>query len=112
MLASRRKQLDPARLEEEAEHTAQQHDYIGAVRLLFRATVLRLEQRAGRTARPGTTNREYLSRYCATNFIDALRQFVDVIDAKWYGHGLCDADDYQRCRQAHALIRSAIGTTS
>ena len=62
--------------------------------------------------RPGTTNREYLSRYRVTSFIDALRQFVDVIDAKWYGHGLCDADDYQRRRQAHASIRSAIGANS
>ena len=108
-LANRRRQLDPEQIEREADEAARRQDYIAAVRLLFRAAVVRLEQAAGRTARPGTTNREYLSRYRAANFIDALRQFVEVIDAKWYGYGLCDADDYQRCRAAHALIRGAAG---
>jgi Domain of unknown function (DUF4129) len=107
LFSSRRGQLDPAQLERAAEEAAARHDYIGAVRLLFRAAVVRLDQRAGRTPRPGTTNREYLSRYRASTAIDALRQFVDVIDAKWYGYGECGADDYQRCRQAHGLIRGA-----
>jgi len=105
-LTSKRRQFDPAQLEREAEEAAGRHDYIGAVRLLFRAAVVRLDQQAGRIARPGTTNREYLARYRASTVIDALGQFVDVIDAKWYGHGECDVDDYRRCRQAHALIQS------
>jgi hypothetical protein len=103
-LSGKRRQLDPAQLEREAEEAANRLDYIGAVRLLFRAAVLRLDQHAGRTARPGMTNREYLARYRASNVNDALGQFVDVIDAKWYGYGACDVDDYRRCRQAHALI--------
>jgi hypothetical protein len=100
----KRRSVDPAQLEREAEEAAGRFDYIGAVRLLFRATVIRLDQRTGRTPRPGTTNREYLARYKAASFIGALRQFVDVIDAKWYGYGQCDADDYQRCRLAHGQI--------
>ena len=103
-LSSKRKGLDPAQLERQAEEAAGQSDYIGAVRLLFRAAVLRLDQHAGRASRPGMTNREYLIRYRATSVIDALGQFVDVIDAKWYGYGECDVEDYRRCRQAHALI--------
>ncbi len=67
---------------------------------------MQLDQRLGRQTRPGTTNREYLARYRASTVIDALGQFVDVIDAKWYGHGECDVDDYRRCRQAHALIHA------
>jgi hypothetical protein len=103
-ISSQRRQLDPTKLEREADQVASEHDYIGAVRLLFRAAVLRLDQRAGRPARPGLTNREYLTRYRAAGVIDALGQFVDVIDAKWYGSGECSVDDYRRCRQAHALI--------
>ena len=106
-IISRRRQFDPGQLEREAEEAANRHDYIGAVRLLFRAAVLRLDQRHGRVARPGTTNREYLARYRATGVIDALAQFVDVIDAKWYGYGECDVDDYRRCRRANALIHGA-----
>jgi hypothetical protein len=112
MAAHKRRQLDPTKWERDAEQAAQQGDYIGAVRLLFRAAVIRLEQRAGRVARPGTTNREYLARYRASDAIDALRQFVEVIDAKWYGYGVCDADDFQRCRQAHALIRGVAGAST
>jgi hypothetical protein len=105
-LSSKRRQLDPVQLERQAEEAANRQDYIGAVRLLFRAAVLRLDQRAGRQSRPGTTNREYLTRYRASGVIDALKQFVDVIDAKWYGYGECDVDDYRRCRQAHAMINA------
>ncbi|HEX4143535.1 MAG TPA: DUF4129 domain-containing protein [Pirellulales bacterium] len=103
-LLSKRRQLDPVQLERQSEEAANRHDYIGAVRLLFRAAVLRLDQHTGRAARPGMTNREYLARYRASSVIDALGQFVDVIDAKWYGYGECDVEDYRRCRQAHALI--------
>jgi hypothetical protein len=106
-LTSKRKGLDPAQLERQADEAAGRHDYIGAVRLLFRAAVLRLDQHAGRAARPGMTNREYLARYRASSVIEDLGQFVDVIDAKWYGYGECGVEDYQRCRQAHAVIHGA-----
>ncbi len=107
--AIHRRKIDPVQLEAEADEAARRRDYIEAVRLLFRAALLRLEQRQNREPRPGVTNREYLRRYRESAVFEALRQFVDVIDAKWYGYGTCDAEDYDRCRQAHALIRGAPG---
>ncbi len=107
--AIERRRIDPSRLEAEADEAARREDYIEAVRLLFRAALLRLEHRQNREPRPGVTNREYLRRYRDSTLFDALRQFVDVIDAKWYGHGLCDEQDYDRCRLAHSLIRGAPG---
>ncbi len=99
---------DPAELERQAEDAAIGQQYVTAVRLLFRAALLRIAQREKRELRPGTTNREYLRRYGRSTFADSLRKFVEVIDAKWYGLGVCDADDYRACRLAHSNIRSAI----
>ena len=100
------RKVDPIDLERQAEDAAVQEDFISAVRLLFRAALLRIAQREKRELRPGTTNREYLRRYGQTNFAIALQQFVDVIDAKWYGLGICQAQDYQACRRAHTIICS------
>lgn len=97
--------LDPRSFELEAEDAARRQDYIVAVRLLFRAALLRLELAEKRTTRPGVTNREYLRRYRGTSSYDALRQFVEVIDAKWYGGSSCDQQDYLTCRQAHATLQ-------
>lgn len=102
------RKIDPIELERQAEDAAVQHDYISAVRLLFRAALLRIAKQEQRPLRPGTTNREYLRRYGQSSFASALRQFVDVIDAKWYGHGECDSGDYQSCRHAHYTICHAI----
>jgi len=104
-----RRRTDPSQLESDADEAARRGDFIQAVRLLFRAALVRLEHRQNREPRPGITNREYLRRYRDSAVFEALRQFVDVIDAKWYGYGTCDAADYDRCRQAHALIRGAAG---
>src|SRR5262249_15173179 len=94
----------PIELEKKSEDAAAKHDYITAVRLLFRAALLRIAEREKRQLRPGMTNREYVRRYQKAVFSAELRQFVDVLDAKWYGHGLCDSDDYQTCRRAHRII--------
>jgi hypothetical protein len=106
-LALATRKTDPVELERLAEDAAVQRDFITAVRLLFRAALLRLAQGERRELRPGTTNREYLRRYGQTVVADPLAQFVEVLDAKWYGHGQCDALDYQICRQAHAAISTS-----
>jgi hypothetical protein len=106
------KTLDPRSLEIEAEEAAHHQDYIRAVRLLFRASLLRLEQADRRGIRPGITNREYLRRFRDTAAHDTLQMFVDIIDAKWYGYGTCDVRDYMKCQWAHDQISSASGGTS
>jgi hypothetical protein len=106
-LALERKKVDPIELERQAENAAVKQDFISAVRLLFRASLLRIAQREKRELRPGTTNREYLRRYAQSRYATALQQFATVIDAKWYGYGVCDADDYLACRNAHRTILSA-----
>jgi len=100
-----RKEQDPRVLERDAGEAAARGDYITAVRLLFRASLLRLEQQMNRKARPGLTNREWLRRYQHSTVHGALRLFVDTIDVKWYGGGSCSAADYEGCMQAHAVIR-------
>jgi hypothetical protein len=102
------RKTDPDELERQSEDAAARNDYITAVRLLFRAALLRIARGEQRELRPGTTNREYLRRYGQSPFAGSLRQFVDVIDAKWYGGGVCDASDYQSCRHAHTTICAAI----
>ena len=100
------RKTDPIELERRAEDAAVREDFITAVRLLFRAACLRIAHTEKRVA-PGTTNREYLRRYSKSEYAGALQQFVDVIDAKWYGLGLCSAGDFQSCRRAHAAICTA-----
>jgi Domain of unknown function (DUF4129) len=104
------RQIDPVDLERKAEDAAVQNDFITAVRLLFRAALLRIARLEKRTFRPGTTNREYLRRYGQSEFTQPLTKFVEVIDAKWYGYEQCVAQDYQACRRAHSTIRDACET--
>jgi hypothetical protein len=79
-------------------------DYIAAVRLLFRACLLRLESAEKRAARAGVTNREHLRQHQDSPVFEPLRVFVDIIDTKWYGRGDCGRDDYEACIAAHARI--------
>ncbi|MCE9605153.1 MAG: DUF4129 domain-containing protein [Planctomycetia bacterium] len=96
------RRLDPRKLEGLADEAAAQRDFITAVRLLFRAGVLRLEQQENKPHRPGTTNRELLRRYQKQPALgDLLRLFVDMIDRKWYGDEVCTDGDYAACRSAH-----------
>jgi len=98
---------DPRAFEQQAAEAARSRDYITAIRLLFRASLLRLEQSESRKARPGLTNREWLRRYQHSAVHEALQRFVDLIDVKWYGGASCSAADYETCLQAHTLIRGA-----
>ena len=81
-----------------------------AVRLLFRACLLRLELAESRKYRGGTTNREVLLRHRNTAVYEPIRLFVETLEVKWYGLGECSLSDYESCRLAHAeLVRSAKG---
>lgn len=104
-LDSEPRRLDPATLERQADEALVRHDYITAIRLLFRADLLRLEKYEGRKYRAGTTNREYLYRYRSSPIFQPMKSFVETIDVKWYGRGTCSLEDYEACRQAHTHIR-------
>lgn len=103
------KHVDPQSLEIEAEEAAHRRDYIRAIRLLFRASLARIEQAAERKSRPGITNREVLRRYRETAAYDALKLLVDTIDDKWYGDSTCDQSDYLKCQRASEIVRAATG---
>lgn len=108
-LSKSRRTMDPARLEADAEMAAARGDFIGAVRLVFRSCLVRLEAAEERALRLGLTNRELLRCYQSTSLAEALRIFVDTIDAKWYGHALCDAGDYEACLQAQRVVHRHVG---
>lgn len=107
--ADQAESTDPRKLEQQADEASRRGDHIGAVRLLFRAALLRLHQTERRPWRRGMTNREHLRRYRQTGVFAPLRQMVDVIDQKWYGDARCDGSDLELCRAAYAAIVRHVG---
>jgi len=101
-------EVDPSALEEQAERAGGDGDYIGAIRLLFRAALRRIELAEKKKLRPGSTNRELLRRYQATPLFASLERFVETIDQKWYGGGTCREADFLTCRSEHARIRDYV----
>jgi len=98
------RELEPQEFEQQAADAETNRDYIGAVRLLFRAALRRLEIFEKKKFRPGITNRELLRRYRATPLADSLVHFVNTIDLKWYGQLPCEQADYIACRTEHGRI--------
>lgn len=102
--------LDPVSLERQAAEAANGGDCSLAVRLLFRACLLRLERAESKKFRGGTTNREVLRRHRNLAVYEPIKLFVDTIENKWYGPGMCSQEDYEACRAAHAaLVKMAKG---
>jgi hypothetical protein len=98
------REIDPNDFERQAEHVQAEGDYIGAIRLLFRAALRRLEIFEKKKFRPGITNRELVRRYRATPLADSLMRFVNTIELKWYGQTPCEQADYVTCRNEHGRI--------
>ncbi len=105
---SRHRAVDPATLESEAEAASSRGDYIGAIRLLFRASLLRIQKAEKKKFRPGFTNRDLLKRYRTTALVEPLREFVETIDAKWYGEEICVEEDYLARRQDHQRLMAIL----
>jgi len=103
-LADPGREVDPDDFEKQAALAETNLDYIGAVRLLFRAALRRLEIFEKRRFRPGITNRELLRRYRSTPLAESLLRFVNTIDLKWYGQVPCEQTDYIACRTEHGRI--------
>jgi hypothetical protein len=97
---------DPAALERQAAEAVSRGDFITAIRLLFVACLLRLELAEKRVFRAGTTNREHLRRHQDSPVFEPLKLFVEIIETRWYGQGVCGLEDYEACRAAHARIRA------
>jgi len=101
----------PEYWEGEADTAVAGGDYLTAIRYLLHATLLRLEQRHKGTLRRAATHREYLRRFRATPVHDSLREMVDTVEARWFGQVPCTAEDYQRCRSAHASLLHTLGSS-
>ena len=106
--ATREQSVDPAELEASAELAAANADFLKASRLLFKATLIRIERSEKRKFRLGITNRELLRRYRTSSLAEPLSRFVELIDRKWYGGEDCASSDYDQCCSAHSRIRSLI----
>jgi hypothetical protein len=101
---TRQQPTDPRKLEDEAERAAAEGEHLDAIRLLFRAALLRIEQAEQRKLRIGMTNRELLRRYSASALGEPLQLFVETIDRKWYGKQSCEPSEYERCREGYTRI--------
>ncbi|WP_437206124.1 hypothetical protein [Planctomicrobium sp. SH664] len=104
----REETVRPEVLEKRAEQEFSVGRTIEAVRLLFRATLLRLQEAEKKKLRPGYTNSELLRKYRSTPHLEPLRQFVDTINTKWYGEQLCLPEDFIACREGHRRVVSQI----
>jgi hypothetical protein len=98
---------DPAEVEARARAAAAGGGYLLAVRLLFRAGLLRLFQASGRVLARGATNGEILRLFRGTPARPPLEELVALLHAKWYGGGACGASDYEAALRAHAALRQA-----
>jgi hypothetical protein len=88
-------------------------DYRSALRYLFLATLLALQERGALELRPGMTNREYLQSLrtaSSTGLPVSLAALVDAFDRTWYGHLPFDAEDYARCRALADQVLQEIPT--
>jgi len=86
---------DPADLEREALTAASNADYSTALRLTFRAGLLRLDESGRIRFWPGLTSAEVAELLASTQFEALARRFDEVV----YGHRIASADDFSQARQ-------------
>jgi hypothetical protein len=106
----REMRISPRELEALAERLASNGDWIGAIRQLFLASVLRLEDADQRKFRKGSTNHEILKRYRKSEVFEPLQRLVDLIDTRWYGLVPCVAADYDSGLAEHRRILQCLAT--
>jgi len=100
-----RRSISADEFEQLSQEAIGRHDYIAAVRYLFKASLVHLQTLEGRVFSPGLTNWQYVRRYQKSRFVDSLSYFAHVIDASWYGNGVCREQEYLKCSEAYADIR-------
>lgn len=90
----------------DANRLADAGNYVDASRLLYRASLIGLEEKRGGRLRVGLTNLEYLETFKTPWVRENLRVFVDLINWKWYRDNSFDASDFDHCMNAYAAIKS------
>lgn len=91
-------------------------DYRTALRHLFLATIIELQERGLLDPQPGLTNREYMLTL-RSSLQDAdvavrtpLQELVDTFDRAWYGHVDLDASEYSHILQVADKVLAAVAT--
>lgn len=98
----------PEALEAASARRAGEGDYLGAIRYLFKAALVRIETAEEKPFRRGITNREILKRYRSSRLFEPLSSVVELIDTRWYGDVPCDRVDFLTCESEYARIRSVV----
>jgi hypothetical protein len=100
--------LRPEVLEATARKRASEGDFIGAIRALFKAALVRIEQTESKPLRKGITNREILKRYRSSRLFEPLGKFIELIDSRWYGYVPCERLDFVICESEYEQIRNVL----
>jgi hypothetical protein len=85
-------------LRREAEEMAGERSYRLAIRALYLAALVRLDERGVLSFERALTNREVLKNAGASgrsSLVDRLAPLVDRFDRHWYGAVVCTEDDYR-----------------
>jgi hypothetical protein len=98
----------PEALEAAARQRAGSGDFIGAIRALFKAALVRIEATEKKPFRRGITNREILKRYKTSRLFEPMSRFVDLIDTRWYGEIPCERIDFVTCETEYGRIRDVL----
>jgi hypothetical protein len=99
--------VDPGELEEAAEAAAARGDHAGAVRLRFRAGLLRLDEQDLIRFEPGLTSAEIEALLQSPIFESLADRFDQIV----YGHQTATADDYETATEGWAaLLARPVGT--
>lgn len=91
---------DPSELEEEADRAADAGDHAIAVRLRFRAGLLRLDERGRIRYRPGLTSSEIQDLLRSSDFEVLARRFDEIV----YGGQKATSDDYQKALEGWTTL--------
>ena len=93
-----------------AQELAGSGDYRTAVRQLYLATLLMLDEQGKLRFDRSLTNRETLralNKAGAPALADALRPIVEQYDRVWYGFGRIESDEFERYRERVEAVRLA-----
>lgn len=91
-----------------AEKYMQAGDCLMALRLAFRAILLRLDRSGMIRLRPGLTNRGALRQVENPEIGSLLLPATDLFDDRFYRRQSADAGDYQQIRSCHDTIRDRL----
>jgi hypothetical protein len=97
--------LDPARLEREADEAERQGDLERAIRLRFRAGLLRLDRAKAIALEPSTTSGEVSRTLRSRDFEDVAASF----DAVVYGRRPPRGEDVELSRAGWTRVLAAVG---